>query len=258
MYDESNQPAKKRPIINRLRTVCAWITGVLLLMCGVGVRVFPMTATIRALLLATLLSCLITGFVAVVSGLKRRSAAVWPMVFFLALLIVWSVMGNKPPNIEALRKVYFKRLSALVGTPYQIDGETNLGVDSAGLARAALWHAMVREGVKEFNPRLLGRDLWNFWWRDMDAADIYRGKYGYARSIGFVDKLAGFDTEHLKIGDMAVADGQHVMIYYGKEKWIEANPIDGKVVINKAPAKSKRKWFNEPVRLIRWRIFEEK
>ena len=252
---DNTTPSKKR--FNSARLYSAIVTGVLLLMCGISVRIFPMNSAIRILLIATLLSCIFTGLVFLYTGIGRRNAAVWPTVFFAALFIVWAVLGSKPPDINSLRRTYYKRLHAFVGTPYQVNGETTLGIDSAGLARAALWQAMVRQGVKEFNPRLLGTRFWHFWWHDVDAADIDRGKYGYTHLIGHADKLAGFDTDTIKLGDMAIADGRHVMIYCGKGQWIEASEIDGKVVINKAPANSRRKWFNRPVRLIRWCIFDK-
>jgi hypothetical protein len=239
------------------RALCALVLSLLLLACGIGVRVSPMTGHVRVLLVVTLLFSLFTALVFLFSAIGRRPTTVWPAVFFIVLFVVWGVMGSKPPDTDALREVYYKRLHAFIGTPYARGGETDVGIDSAGLARAALWHAMVREGVKEFNPRLLGSKLWSFWWHDVSARDIDGGKYGYTQVIGHAPKLAGYDTSKVKIGDMAVADKSHVIVYYGKGQWIEANPVDGKVVVNKAPASSKRPRFNEPVRLIRWRIFEE-
>jgi len=55
---------------------------------------------------------------------------------------------------------------------------------------------------------------------------------------------------------MALAGSAHVLIYYGKGRWIEANPEDGKVVINPAPRTSKRSYFNARVTLVRWRFLE--
>ncbi len=56
---------------------------------------------------------------------------------------------------------------------------------------------------------------------------------------------------------MAVTGDSHVMIYYGHEQWIEASPGDRKVVVNEAPANSRRSYFNVPVKLVRWRILED-
>ena len=111
-------------------------------------------------------------------------------------------------------------------------GETTNGIDCSGLARVALWQAMMRQGIREVNPGCWARNLWNFWWTDMSTADILRGKHGYTKVIGYAPKVAGYDTSKLKIGDMAVAGRAHVMIYCGKGEWIEASPTDGKVVVN--------------------------
>lgn len=253
--EESTSP--KRIMGLTFRALCAWILGILLVACGVGIRVSPMTGHVRLLLVTTLLFTVFTGLVFLFSVIGRRPTTVFPAIFFLAFLMLWSVLGDKPANIEQLRANYYKRLHALIGTPFVWGGETNIGIDCSGLARSALWQAMVREGIKEVNPRLLGTRLWRFWWRDMSASDIEEGKYGYTRVFGHANKLAGYDTSKLKIGDMAVADKTHVMVYYGKGQWIEASPVDRRVVVRKAPADSKREWFNEPVTLVRWTVFEK-
>ncbi len=238
------------------RALCAWILGILLLACGIGVRVSPMTGHVRLLLVITLLFSVFTGFVYLFSCIGHRPATVFPAVFFAAFLVLWIALGDKPPHVDHLREVYRKRLTAFVDTPFVWGGETNLGIDCSGLARSALWQAMAREGIKEVNARLLGPDLWKFWWRDMGAKDIEDGKFGYTKVLGHTRQLAGYDTSKLKIGDMAVASKAHVLVYYGDGEWIEANPGDRKVVVNKAPAKSKRGYFNCPVTLVRWRILD--
>ena len=252
------EPNTKRILGLTFRALCAWILGILLVTCGVGVRVSPMTPHVRILLATTLIFFIFTAVVFLFSMIGKRPVTVFQAIFFLALFIVWAVLGNKPPDTESLREVYYKRLHAFIGTPFARGGETDVGIDSAGLARAALWHAMIREGIKEVNPRLLGSKLWSFWWHDVGARDIDEGKAGYTQVIGHAPKLAGYDTSKLRIGDMAVAEKNQVMVYYGNGQWIEASPADGKVVVNKAPAGSKRPRFNEPVTLVRWRIFEER
>lgn len=241
----------------RFRKVCGWTLAVLLVACGVSVRVLPMNAGVRLLLASTFIFFVFTCLAFVFLSVKKPSLTVFPTIFFLLLFILWDVVGSKAPNTAALRQVYYYRLQAYIGVPYAPGGETNLGVDSSGLARAALWQAMTWEGLKEFNPRLLGTQLWRFWWRDMSAKDIRDGKYGYTRGIGSAAKLAGYDTTYLEVGDMAVSADGRVVIYYGEEQWIEASAEDGKVVVNKAPENSRRSSFNVPVRLVRWRILED-
>lgn len=215
-----------------------------------------MTSTVRILLAGTFFFTVFTCFAFLLSLIGNRPGWIFPTIFFLTLLVLWCVLGNKPPDHEALRGAYTNRLNAYIGAPFAWGGEAETGVDCSGLARASLWQAMVRQGVKGFNPRLLGPQLWRFWWRDMTAKDMDEGKYGYTKVVGYASKLAGYDTSQLKIGDMAISHKQHVMVYCGNGDWIEASPIDKKVVINKAPARSKRVWFNQPVMFVRWRILD--
>lgn len=217
-----------------------------------------MNTSVRALLAGTLLFTIFTGGVFLLSLIGRRPAWIFPTIFFLTLFGVWSVLGSKAPDQDALREAYNKRLHAYLGVPFAWGGEAETGVDCSGLARASLWQAMVRQGVKEFNPRLLGPLLWRFWWRDMGARAMDEGKYGYTHVIGYGKKLAGYDTSKLKVGDMAVSDKTHVMVFCGNGEWIEASPTDKKVVVNKAPAGSKREWFNEPVTFVRWWILDQR
>lgn len=253
---DETEPNTKLILGMSFRTLCAWILGVLLVACGVAVRVSPMTTHVRVLLATTFLFFLFTCVVYLFSVVGTRPAGFFPALFFLVLFVVWSVLGSKPPDTDALRDAYYKRLHAFIGTPYAWGGETDLGIDCSGLARAALWQAMTREGIKEFNPRLLGSNLWDFWWHDLSARDIDDGKYGYTKVIGHTTKLAGYDTSVLEVGDMAVISEVHMMVYYGKGQWIEASPDDHKVVVNTAPANSKRPWFNQPATLVRWRMLE--
>lgn len=217
-----------------------------------------MSTHVRMLLAATLLFAIFTCFVFLLSLIGKRPMWIFPSIFFLTLFIVWAVLGSKPPDDATLRTAYLNRLRAFAGAPFAWGGEAETGIDCSGLARASLWQAMVRVGIKEFNPRLLGPMLWKFWWRDVGASDIGEGRYGYTRVIGHAAKLAGYDTGGLEVGDMAIGVKTHVMIYFGDGQWIEASPTDKRVVINKATADSKREWFNEPVTLVRWWILDAK
>lgn len=239
------------------RALCAWILGILLVFCGIAVRVSPMDSRVRLLLAGTLLFTIFTCLVYLLSLIGRRPMWIFPAIFFLTLFIVWSVMASHSPDQESLRTEYRDRMHDFLGAPFAWGGETEDGIDCSGLARSALWLAMFRQGIKEFNPKLLGPTLWKFWWRDMSARAMDEGTHGYTRVIGYARKLAGYDTSDLQIGDMAVSCKTHVMVYYGNGEWIEASPIDKKVVINSAPANSKREWFNEPVTFVRWRILDD-
>ena len=239
------------------RTVCGWVLMALLLATAIVVRISVMTTSVRLLLVITIAFGLFVGILHLLRFVKFHHAAVYPVIFFLMFAVLWNVLGNKPYDVNTLRQAYMKRLHGFGNVPFVRGGETTNGIDCSGLARVGLWRAMLQQGITQMNPRLLGSDLWRFWWTDVSARDILLGKHGYTRVTGYAAKLAGYDTSKIKLGDMAVADGMRVMIFCGKGQWIEANPDDGKVVINAAPANSKRAWFNKPVTLVRWRFLEE-
>ncbi|MHB9037802.1 MAG: C40 family peptidase [Armatimonadota bacterium] len=250
---------KNNGSVMTFRRLCTWIFALLLLACALTIRVSIMTSGVRILLAGTLLFGAFTGMVHLIklSGLHPR--ALYPAVFFIVLFVVWAVLADRPPNVLSLRSTYVKRLQKFEGTRYVWGGETTGGIDCSGLARSSLWQAMLVEGGREFNPELLGIKFWKFWWRDAGVSGILHGKYGYTKVIGYSPKLAGYDTSKIKPGDMAVASMEsHVMIYLGNGKWIEANPKDGNVVINKARSDTKRHYFNTPVTFVRWKLLQER
>ena len=216
-----------------------------------------MTAAVRVLLVVTLVWGTLLSAALLLRALRSRRFAVYVIAGAAALLGIWATVGAREPSVSALRQAYLGTLQSFDGVPYVWGGETRSGIDCSGLARVALWQAMLRRGVSEVNPRLLGGALWGFWWRDMSAKDMLGGRYGYTRVIGRAPKLAGCDAESLHAGDLAVtAGGVHVLIYCGHQRWIEASPIDRKVVENQAAAGSTRGWFNVPVTFVRWWILD--
>lgn len=238
------------------RAWCVLVFVAMLSASAIAVRVSVMTSSVRLLLLATFGFGLVIGVFYVVRLLTLNPRALLPMVFLLVMFVVWVVAGGKPPDADQLRNAYTGRLHSFEGTRYVWGGETEGGIDCSGLARVAMWQAMLVQGVRELNPRMLGPRLWKFWWRDLSAQAIGRGQYGYTRELGRADKLAGYGTSDLLPGDMAVAGGVHVMIYYGDGHWIDAAPDNRKVVISTAPSGSERGWYNTPVVLVRWRILD--
>jgi cell wall-associated NlpC family hydrolase len=84
---------------------------------------------------------------------------------------------------------------------------------------------------------------------------MHDGYRGYTLPVGHAEHLAGYANPTLHPGDLAVTeDRSHVMIYLGDRQWIEANPEDGRVVINTASRNSTRGYFNTPVSIVRWRF----
>lgn len=238
------------------RSWCLWLFCGMLVASAIALRVSVMTATVRLLLAGTVILGVFTGLLYLIANFSIRPRMFYPAVFLAVFAVTAGILASKPPDVEMLREAYMRRLSDFEGTRYVRGGETQSGVDCSGLARGALAEAMLKQGITQANPRLIGPTFWKFWWRDMSAQDIGDGKYGYTRVIGDARKLAGYDTSKLLPGDMAIARGIHVLIYYGKGRWIEANPDEQKVVVNTALAGSKRGWFNTPATLVRWWILE--
>lgn len=239
----------------RFATVCAWVLAGLLAISAVTVRVSTMTSSVRILLAGMLLFGVFTGLVFLVNMLAVYHRLIYPTIFFIGLFALWAAIGSKQYNVEILRSMYVRRVGSFEGDPYLRGGETDLGIDGPGLARTALWQAVLRQGMREFNSSLLGPMLWRFWWRDMDARDILRGEYGYTKVIGRAPKLAGYNASKLRQGDIAITNGaSHVLIYNGKDGWFEASRTREKVVLHKVSAISKRHAFNLPVTFVRWWI----
>lgn len=237
------------------RRVFLWIFGLLLAATALALRIAQMDIYVRSLIVATLVVGIVTGLIHLIKLFESYPKLLYPTILIIGMGILWGALANKPPNEAALRECYLKQLNSFKGARYVSGGETHNGIDCSGLARAALWQSMLKEGIKEFSPYLLGPLLWKFWWRDISAMDIATGKYGYTKYVDTADKLAGYDHSWLNRGDLAVAGGgSYVLIYMGDAQWIEANPDDGKVVLNKATAGSRRPYFNMKVSIMRWWI----
>jgi hypothetical protein len=223
----------------------------------IALRVSIVTTPVRLLALATLLMGAFTLVTILVGALKSHPRAKSPVALFLLIVICWFAIGTRPVSPDILRQEYVRQLGSFEGTRYQWGGETRNGIDCSGLPRVALSKAMVSLGVRTGNLTLLGPQLWTFWFRDVGARDIKAGAHGFARRLGGARQVAGCDTSDLKPGDMAITSGGvHVIVYYGGDRWIDAGPDYGEVVLNPAPASAKRDWFHIGVTFCRWRMLD--
>ncbi len=212
---------------------------------------------VRLLYLATLA----WGLIGAAVGLVRLAVRVprrRPVIPLAGMLMLgWAVLGGRPVEKAALRAADQARLRAFEHTRYVWGGETHAGIDCSGLARIALCEALVAEGVRTANPRLLGPRLWRVWWQDVRAEALRDGRFGLTIPVGNAPRLAGYDSPDLRPGDLAVtAPGRHVLVYLGRRRWIEANPDDRRVVINRAGPDSPRGYFHIPAAILRWKMLE--
>ncbi len=217
-------------------------------------RFFPATPAIRILFLAIFVLAFLNILIFFSRLLRHRRWMLFPAILLLILGSILVFLGNRPPDTVRLREAYAEQLLHFKNAPYVKGGETLNGVDASGLARTALWQAMIKQGVRQMNLRLLGPDLWKFWWRDLTTGDLVNHRYGYTVTAGNAARLADFDAERLKKGDLAVTDPFHVLIYCGSGEWIDADPEKGKVVTGNID--SKVHWSQLPVTFLRWKILE--
>lgn len=176
------------------------------------------------------------------------------MVFLLPAFIIigFLICPGRSFDQEKLRQKYVASLRSYEGTRYIWGGENGFGIDCSGLVRAGLIKATFQQGLLTLNPRLT-RFALSLWWHDASAEALgqeYRQQTKYLFATSSINAL---DQNKVMPGDIAVtASGVHVLAYLGGGEWIEADPHFGKVVIIKVPAE-KNPWFQEPVKILRWR-----
>lgn len=244
-------------LFNKIRNRPHWATDifvVLLLLCllmTVGSAVFSPGKLIYPL---TILWGIFIVIYYTFRIYKARSPWRYPVTVLLLTIISWAVFAGRPYNSEDLRVMYRSRLLSFNGIIYLFGGESHIGIDCSGLARAALYESMIFEGFRTGNPRLLGPEMWDFWLHDISAKAMGERAYGYTYKICEFKKLAGADTGQMKTGDLAVTEsGLHVLIYLGGNEWIQAAPGEMKVFKSTAVPESKDIFFKTPVKIMRWK-----
>jgi len=186
--------------------------------------------------------------------LIRKRRWVWPLWVAATLVVCALFLGpGRPESPQALRQEYVRSLQRYSDVRYVWGGENTRGVDCSGLVRAALIDADINRGISTLNPALM-REACRLWWFD-SSADALQKQYRHNTASEFIaPSLNRPGRSRILPGDLAVTEsGQHVLAYIGDYAWIEADPYAMRVITIIAPSKSV--WFDQPMRIIRWRQF---
>ena len=160
--------------------------------------------------------------------------------------------GIDDTTAYGLRTIYVNELRRYEGTRYVWGGENRLGIDCSGLPRKALRNALLKGAFVYGERRCLKLALQN-WWLDASAAALASGYQNYVTWLEKKGTVSDIGANELYPGDLAITeDGVHVMVFLGEDRWISADPIQGKVIIESSA--SNNPWFKEKVKFYSWTV----
>jgi len=160
--------------------------------------------------------------------------------------------GIDDTTAYGLRTFYVNELSRYEGTRYIWGGENRLGIDCSGLPRKALRNALLKGAFIYGERRCLKLAIQN-WWLDASAAALANGYQNYVTWLQKEGTVSDIRENALSPGDLAITeDGVHVMVFLGEDRWISADPIRGKVIIESSNANNP--WFREKVKFYTWTV----
>lgn len=179
-----------------------------------------------------------------IAGVRNKKIIVFHVILTLGLFLFPTFFFEKKPSDE-FRNLYLKNLKSFEGVSYFWGGENFIGIDCSGLPRKALINSYFYTG--QFNK------AFSTWWYDSSAKALGENYREYTVNICLFDSLRQVDYSLLNPGDLAItANGVHVIVYLGNEKWIQADPVQGKVVVED-PFGTKSSWFDVKVNIVRWK-----
>lgn len=187
---------------------------------------------------------------------RRRRSARWIIGLAPVALAIPFLLPGRGIDADRVRDGYVERMERLESTGYFWGGETARGIDCSGLPRKALRDSLFSEGIRGFNGAAI-RLAFRHWWFDASAKALRDGYRGYATPLGVSGTVRGMDYSQLLPGDFVVTDdGVHVMCFLGGNRWIQADPGAGRVVIENGRTADNR-WLEAPAGAFRWSVLEE-
>lgn len=183
-----------------------------------------------------------------IAGLRSKKCVFVHLLLTVGLLLAPGIIFPNKSSDE-FKKLYLKNLQSFEGVSYFWGGENFIGIDCSGLARKSLINSYFYSGqlTKAFST----------WWYDCSAKALAENYRDYTVNVCSFSSLREVDYSKISAGDMAVtASGIHVIVYLGNNKWIQADPEQGKVVVED-PAATRSSWFDVKVNIVRWKVLED-
>lgn len=248
MKPKSNRIQPQKHVgYSRLRK---WTALIILLLCLLSIITLVLCPLRNTVIRLTLVSLLIILWFTLL-------CFCWPLRkvrhCFLGLSLLFCLFIAMPPrrfDMNELRREYIRSLLRYKSVPYFLGAEGFSAIDCSGLVRQGFVDACFIRGLKTLNGGLVRYALL-LWWHDCSAKAMRDRYQGRTELLFKAQNLNLLDHETLLPGDIAVTQsGAHCLVYLGENQWIQADPVQDKVIVETIPSDSG--WFLMPVFIMEW------
>jgi hypothetical protein len=179
----------------------------------------------------------------------------WTFLGLTAGFFLFLCMPARSIPIDDFRACYVYCLQRYESVSYLWGAEGRTAIDCSGLIRQGYIDALWSYGLRTFNGALVREGLL-LWIHDCSAKALRDGYRLWTRQVMEAGSINSLDGSTLEPGDFAVTrNGVHCLAYLGDGKWIQADPVARKVVINRMPVADSA-WFEAPVCIMRWSVMD--